>query len=723
MKTSGLSPYVKLLLPPVLILSAIAARGATADIEADTDHAAIAWRVEKDGRLNQRHLGARPATSNACGVAYPAFGNGFPDTPALRVTHADGNTSTELAYVSHEVTRPSEGITLTRIELKDRSYSFFVTLCCRAHAKADILELWTEIRHEESGPVMLWDFASTAPIIPDHMDTLTQFSGPYSAEAVPTREKLTPGVKIIESKLCSRAHMDTSPMFLLSHETPQEESGEVIGATLAWSGNFQFAFNRAHKTEIESQFLRAVCGMNPYASQYRLAPMTPFITPPLMLGYSATGMGNLSRNFHRFARQNILRDGARPRAILLNNWEATGFDFDEKKLLGLFDSARDSGLEMFLLDDGWFGGSKYPRKDASVGLGDWLPAPNKLPHGVEALAQEAVKRGLRFGIWLEPEMANLSSEVFEKHPDWVLRQPTRPFQFYRNNVVLDLCNPAVEEYVFKCVDDLLAGAPDVSYIKWDCNSMVRQPGSPSLGAQEQSHLFIGYNLAIYRIMDRIAKKHSKVEMMVCAGGGGRTDFGSLRYFHEFWPSDNTDPLARIRIQRGYSTFFPAISQSCHVTHTGGHPLKFTFDVAMSGRLGVDMDLQKLSPADKAFCASAIAAYKGIREVVQFGDQYRLENADENGVREAIAYVSENKSKAALMVYQITDAKDAPVPVKLNGLDPAKSYRLKEINVPVGATARFADESKVVSGKALMEAGITPPCRTAVSSMVITLTAE
>jgi alpha-galactosidase len=723
MPLNRINPWIRAMACVLLASPALTVLAGKAEIVAETDHAAIAWRVEGDGTLNQRHFGSKPVTGNAGGVAYPAAGYDYVTEPALRAVHADGNASTDLAYVRHEITHPADGVTLTRIELKDRIYPFFVTLFCRSHEKTDIFEFWTEIRHEEPGIVMLYNFASAAPVIPQKLSTLSHFHGIWGwGEADLEREKLIKGTKILDSKLGSRAQAECSPMFLLSGETPQEEAGEVIGGTLAWSGNFQFAFEQATPRNSRSEMaLRAICGMNPFASQYRLEPRQSFTTPALILGYSAAGLGPMSRNFHRWARKNALRDGDKPRAILLNNWEATYFNFDEKKLVGLFDGAKAAGMELFLLDDGWFG-DKFPRNDDRAGLGDWMSNPKKLPHGVEALAQEAIKRGVRFGIWVEPEMVNPRSELFQKHPEWALTIPGRAQKTHRNQLVLDLCNPAVEDYAFKCMDDLLTNAPGISYVKWDCNSHMAMPFSPSLGALNQSHLYIEYTRALYRIMDRLAKKHPAVEMMACSAGGGRVDYGSLPYFHEFWPSDITDPIRRIEIQHHFSYIFPAIAQSDHVTHMGHRPLKFAFDVAMSGRLGMDMDLQQLSPADRATCATGITAYKTIRDIVQLGDQYRLENAHENRIREAIAYVSEDKARAVLMVYQTAEAKTT-APVKLNGLDPAKNYRLKEINLPAGGVSSLGEDGKVVSGQVLMEKGLMPPCQKAISSAIITMTAE
>jgi alpha-galactosidase len=674
-------------------------------IRIETANAALGLYVAEDGKLLQRSFGAKKAEDNQSQIAYPVSGDGWHFEPALQVRHADGNTSTDLRVVKYS-TSPSG---LTKIELKDPQYPFFVDLFFQSYPGEDVIEAWTEVRHTEKGTVKLEQFASSAPDLGTGEFWLTQFRGDWADEANITEEKLTYGVKTIDSKLGVRAHQFRAPWFMLAKGGPaQEDSGEVVGGSLAWSGSFAFKFETDPKGR-----LRAMCGMNPYASEYHLKAGEKFETPKMVWAWSDKGTGELSRKLHRWTRKHTLREGDKSRAILLNNWEATYFDFDEKKIVSLFDGAKQLGMELFLLDDGWFG-KKYPRDGDTQGLGDWMPDPKKLPNGLGVLPKEAIKRGLRFGIWLEPEMVNPKSELFEKHPDWAIQQPKRPLDLQRNQLVLDMTNPAVEKYVYEVCDKTLRENPGISYVKWDCNRYLTQPGSAYLGPDRQSHLWIDYTRALYRVMDKLAKAHPEVEIMMCSGGGGRVDYGSMRYAHELWPSDMTDPAHRIFIQWGFSHFFPTIATSNHVTHGGNRPLKFAFDVAMSGRLGMDMDVDKMSAADRKFATDAISAYKGIRDVVQLGEQYRLESPYK-GVRSSLMNVRGNQ--AVVFVYSLGDSPAAPL--KLKGLDAAKRYRVREINLAPGATAFEG----TFDGAALMGEGLAVPALGKYTSGVYELTAQ
>ena len=281
--------------------------------------------------------------------------------------------------------------------------------------------------------------------------------------------------------------------------------------------------------------LRISSGINPYASEYSLAPGVTFTTPSFIYTYSNQGKGQASRNLHAWARKHGVKDGEKPRLTLLNNWETTYFDFDEKKLAGMFADAKTLGVDMFLLDDGWFG-NKYPRSGDKSGLGDWQATATKLPNGLGFLMEQAAKTATKFGIWIEPEMVNPKSELYERHPDWVLKLPNRPENYYRSQLVLDLCNPQVQDFVFKVVDDIMQTGSGVAFFKWDCNRMMTNAYSTYLKNQ-QSHLFIEYTRGLDKVLDRIKAKYPGLPMMLCSGGGGRTDYGFLRYFTEFWASD------------------------------------------------------------------------------------------------------------------------------------------------------------------------------------------
>ena len=391
----------------------------------------------------------------------------------------------------------------------------------------------------------------------------------------------------------------------------------------------------------------------------------------------------MSRNFHRWARRYGIRDGDKPRPVLLNNWEATGFNFDEERIVSLFDGAKELGAETFLLDDGWFGNG-HPRNDDHAGLGDWQVNTNKLPHGLSYLSAEAKKRGVNFGIWIEPEMVNPNSDLFEQHPEWAIGQPHRQVVLGRNQRVLDLSRPEVRDFTWSVIENTLGPNPGISYVKWDCNCYVTQPGSTWLKPEQQSHLLIDYQHALYEVMGRMASKYPGVMVMLCSGGAGRLDYGALKFFHSFWPSDNTDPARRVIIQWGFSHFFPAETIAAHVTRMGRRPIKFALDVGLSGALGLDMDVAKLTPDERRAVADAVSLYKQrLREVVQQGDLYRLESPY-SGPRSALNYVSADKARAVLFVYALKDGN--PGVVRLRGLEPTRHYRVREVNLPAGVAS-------------------------------------
>jgi len=702
--------------------TAAAATDSPALLHIGTARWGLTLAVSKDQRLYQLDCG--PATRETTlpkslpkreTEFYPQYGDGFILLPALQVIHADGNTSTDLQYVKHSVQDLDTNVTLTRIELKDPAYPFLVSLCFKAYKQEDLIEQWAEIRHEEPGPVVLYRFASSAPLFNAKEYWLTQLHGDWAHEANLSEEKLGLGIKVLDSKIGVRASRYRTPSFILSLDGPASENGgQALGGSLCWSGSFELAF------EVDgNNRLRALCGVNPFGSQYHLQPRQTFTAPAMLWSWSDHGKGQVSRNFHRWARRYGIRDGDKPRPVILNNWEATGFGFDEKTLVGLFDGAKQLGAETFLLDDGWFG-NRQPRNDDHAGLGDWQVNTNKLPHGLGYLASEANKRGVNFGIWIEPEMVNPRSDLFEQHPDWVIRQPHRELELSRNQLDLDLSRPEVREFAWQVVDQTLS-TPGIGYVKWDANRYITQPGSPYLPAGEQTDLFVDYNLALYDVMARMVQKFPQLTAMLCSGGGGRADYGALRYFHLFWPSDNTDPASRVFIQWGFSHFFPAGTLAAHVTRMGHRPLKFTLDVAMSGAMGFDIDARKLTPTERSTITAAIALYKQqVREIVEQGDLYRLESPYDHP-RAALAFVSPDRANAILFAYQLKDSN--PAPVRLEGLDPQLSYRIQTLNQPDASAPRPTCEGQALAGGTLMQDGLVPPCSKAFESAVIRLAAE
>lgn len=636
--------------------------------------------------------------------------------PAIQVKHADGNPSLELKYVSHKIEKIDANISVTTILLKDPVYPFEVTLFYKVWAKENIIEQWTEIKHKEKKPVLLQKYASANLYFAGKDFYLTSFQGEYLKEMQPIETKLLQGIRTVDSKLGTRAMLLQTPNFMMSFGKPASENeGTVMIGHLAWSSNFKLDF------EIDShKNLRLIAGINPFASEYSLAPNEIFKTPSLIYALSNHGTGEASRNLHDWARKYRLLDGQGERLTLLNNWEATYFDFDENKIAGLFKDAKDLGVDLFLLDDGWFG-NKYPRNNDDAGLGDWQENKKKLPSGLGYLVKEAKKEGVKFGIWIEPEMVNPRSELYEKHPDWVIKQPQRPEIYYRNQLVLDLSNPEVQDFVFGIVDNLFVKNPELAFIKWDCNAVIYNAYSNYLDKKglPQSNLYVDYTEGLYKVLQRIRAKYPKVPMMLCSGGGGRGDYELLKYFTEFWPTDDTEPLERIFVQWDYSYFFPSISTDNHVTDWGKQPLKFRVDVASMGKLGFDIVASKLNADDKLFCKQAITNYNSFKDIVWHGDMFRLVNPHENDIA-ALMYVNQDKSKAVVFNYLVNNRFNITAterPVVFNGLDPNKKYTVKEINLYPGVSSTLASD-KVYSGDFLMKAGINPNVNLKRTSVVL-----
>lgn len=670
-----------------------------------TQHTSLVLKAGKNGRLYQSHLGERLIDNADNGKlpqgqeAYITGGMEDQFQPAIRITHTDGNPSLELIYDGIQVLKPAPDISETVISLKDPKYNILVKLHYQAFIHDDVIKAWTEIENHEKGEVVLQDYASSMLNFNADEYWLTQFHGDWAAEMKMQVSKLTSGIKEIDSKLGTRAAMYQSPLFLLSlNKNADETTGEVIAGTLAWTGNFRFHFELDNNNA-----LRVISGINPYASAYKLASGKTFTTPAFIFTYSAHGRGQASRNLHKWARTNAVLDGNGARLVLLNNWETTNMHFDEQKLVSMFSDVNKIGADLFLLDDGWFG-NKYPRSSDNAGLGDWQPTQNKLPHGIGFLIKQAEKQGTKFGIWMEPEMVNPKSELYEKHPDWILKLPNRAENLYRNQLVLDLTNPKVNAFVFSTMNKLISDNPGLAFIKWDCNRLMSNTWSPYL-RDKQSNLYVDYVLSLYDIFKRLRRKHPNLPMMLCSGGGARIDYEALKYFTEFWPSDDTDPLERVYMQWGYSLFYPSVAVASHVTSWGKQSLKFRTDIAMMGKLGYDIDVSKMTANEITFSKQAVDNYKRLSAVIWRGDLYRLASPYEEN-RAVLMYVDSLKSKAVLFNYNLNvRERELMNRIKLQGLDPQKHYVVKEINLMPGAQPILPGNGGTYSGDILMKLGL------------------
>ena len=641
--------------------------------------------------------------------AYPVYGLNCPGEAALAVRHSDGNMSLQMEVEKTE-TRTEGNATITTVSMKDKVYPFYIDVCYKAWQDADIIETWTEIRHTEKKAVTLNQFASAYLPIRRGNVWLSSLYGSWANEGQLAQEPLKPGMKVIKNKDGVRnshtAHAEV--MFSLDGH-PQENTGDVIGAALCYTGNYKLRIDTD-----DSEYHQFYAGINEENSSYTLEKEEVFRTPELALTYSGEGLSGASRNFHRWARQHKLAHGNQPRKILLNSWEGVYFDINQEGMDQMMADIASMGGELFVMDDGWFG-DKYKRNTDNSSLGDWVVDTTKLPEGIDGLLADAEKHGVKFGIWIEPEMANTTSELYEKHPEWILKAPQRDPVLGRGGtqVVLDLGNPEVQDFVFGVVDDLMTKHPKIDYIKWDANMAVMNHGSNYLDKEKQSHMYIEYHRGFEKVCQRIRAKYPDLTIQACASGGGRANYGYLPYFDEFWVSDNTDALQRIYMQWGTSYFFPAIAMASHISAAPNHqtfrtiPLKYRIDVAMSGRLGMEIQPKNMTDEEKELCRKAIADYKTIRPVVQFGDIYRLVSPyDRLGVA-SLMYTSPEKDKAVFYWWKTETFVNQHLPrVKMAGLSAGKMYRVHELNRIDNKPLEF--EGKTFSGSFLMNNGLEIP---------------
>ena len=693
-------------------------------IKIETERTSLIYQVADNGRLYQKYLGKK--LNHDSDIQYLPQGteayltHGMEDyfEPAIHIRHNDNNSSLLLKYVDHSSNAIDNGVNETVITLKDDKYPVTVKLHYVAYGKSYIISTLTESSHEEKKPVILCKYASSMLHLNSSKYFLTEFSGDWAHEANVTERELAFGKKGIDTKLGARANMFVSPFFQLALDNPsQENAGEVLVGTIGWTGNFRFTFEVDNKNE-----LRIISGINPYDSEYSLPAKEVFRTPDFYFTYSTQGKGEASRNFHDWARNHQVKNGNDTRMTLLNNWESTYFDFDENKLIGLMDEATKLGVDMFLLDDGWFA-NKYPRSSDHQGLGDWEETADKLPNGVGRLVEEAQKKGIKFGIWIEPEMVNPKSELYEKHKDWVIHLPNRDEYYFRNQMVLDLSNPKVQDHVFGVVDNLMTKYPGIAFFKWDCNSPITNIYSVYL-KDKQSHLYVDYVRGLYKVLDRIKAKYPDLPMMLCAGGGGRSDYEALKYFTEFWPSDNTDPIERLFIQWGYSQIFPSKTLCAHVTTWNrGTSIKFRTDVAMMCKLGFDIKLEDMNQNEHLYCDQAVKNYNRLKPVILEGDLYRLVSPYGSNHTSSM-FVGKDKKTAAVFAFDIHPRyAEKTLPVRLQGLNADKKYRVKEINMMPGSGSSLKGNNQVFSGEYLMNVGLDLFTTQQLNSRLIEITEE
>ncbi|MFC4455446.1 alpha-galactosidase [Deinococcus sonorensis] len=609
---------------------------------------------------------------------YPAHGGARYNWPGLKVTLPGGTRELELRYVRAEQERAE-----LRLHLQDAAYPLEVTLHYRAHEAVDLIERWVTVRNAGSGTVQLDTVMSAQWHVPPHRDyRLSHLSGRWFDEFRLHREPLTQGVKVLESRRLTTSHHH-NPWFALDDGHAQEDAGEVWFGVLAWSGNWKLA---AEVTDFGTT--RLSLGLNDWDFVWQLDAGEQFVTPPSLAGYTAHGFGAASRALHDHIRAEVVPNPQHTRKVLYNSWEATFFNVDEPSQAQLAERAAALGVELFVMDDGWFHG----RTSDNAGLGDWWPDTTKFPNGLTPLIERVKALGMDFGLWIEPEMVNPDSELYRAHPEWVIHFPERQRTEARNQLILNLAMPEVQTYLLETLDRLLS-EHDIRFIKWDMNRNVSEAGWPD-APRDQRELWVRYVEGLYGLWGTLKGRHPQVVWQSCSGGGGRADLGILRLADQVWVSDNTHAAARLSIQDGYSQVFPASTMEAWVTDAdrGRLPLEFRFHVSMLGSLGLGGHLLHWSEQEREQATLLVALYKEVRHVIQFGDQYRLRSA-QHAPFSAVQYVSKDRSEGVLFAFRTHMARPTILPpLYLRGLDADALYEVE-------------GEPEPLSGAAWMHAGV------------------
>ncbi|HUU27438.1 MAG TPA: alpha-galactosidase [archaeon] len=628
-------------------------------------------------------------------------------TPALEVIFPDRTRELELQYTGHE-TGELDGYPYIRFEMKDTHYAFQVSEYIRVIPELDIIEKWMVLKNTGPESVLVERAYSGSVLLPPDSYDLLHLSGEWGREFFPRRTRLTSGQKSLFIRgMKSQQH---PPFFMLRPAGDCEENyGPVWFGSVAWSGNWRIdcEVNRGERTQVSG-------GINFWDTHWVLEGRSEFRTPEMIFGVSTDGPGGASRRLHRYLLDHVMpRPFSRQVSkILYNSWYATTFNVNEKDQVALARIAKDIGVELFVMDDGWFKG----RNDDRAGLGDWTPDPVKFPKGLGPLIKEINALGMDFGIWVEPEMVNPNSDLFRAHPDWALHTPNRTAHQGRHQLVLNFAREEVKQFTLEWLDKLLS-ENNIKFIKWDMNRHVSEAGWPEVDPLKQRELRIRYAENLDEIFRTLRQRHPEVVFESCSSGGGRVNQGILGLVDQVWTSDNTDPGDRLQIQYGFSYAFPAKAMVNWVTDDEWHrkttSLKFRFHVAMAGNLGVGSDLHQWTAEDKRTASELIRLYKSVRHIVQLGDQYRLRDPFAEN-RMAVQFVTRDKEESVVFAFQTLEtlpgaAKGSSDRLILHGLDPEGTYLV------------HGDiQNEEIVGAVLLASGISVPLSGNYSSKVVLL---
>jgi alpha-galactosidase len=614
---------------------------------------------------------------------YAGWGNGLYLEPSLKITFADGVRDLVLHYDSHKVLPQGFDVVL-----KDVKRSVFVTLHYRMDPTTGILARSATIENREPQPITVEQAAAAAWALPSGHYSLDYLTGRWAGEWTLNQETLGPGARVIESRRGSTGHQ-ANPWFAIQAGDPDENHGEVWFGALGWSGSWRIVVERDQLDAV-----RVTGGYNSFDFAYMLNPAAMLETPIFYGGHAAHGLGEASRLLHHFEVAHVLPhrigDGEnaapKPRPVIYNSWEATEFGVSESGQIALAEKAAALGVDRFVMDDGWFG----QRKDDHAGLGDWYVNTQKFPNGLKPLIDKVHSLGMDFGLWVEPEMVNPDSDLYRKHPDWVLNFPGRPRTEQRNQMVLNLARPDVRDYVLSFLDKLLT-ENDIAFLKWDYNRNWSEPGWDQVPPAQQKEVYVEFTRNLYAILAELEKRHPKVELESCSGGGGRVDLGILQYADEVWPSDNTDPFDRLTQQDGFSyAYSPQImmawvTDSPHWLNKRTTSLEYRLLSSMQGSLGIGSNIAKWNDGEMATAKRLIASYHEVQKTIVQGDLYRLISPRNGSDFSATQTVNQSKSQSVVFAFIHSTQEGRIFPrLKLKGLDPSAQYALTPIEGKGGA---------------------------------------
>ncbi|CAH1190393.1 Alpha-galactosidase AgaA [Paenibacillus auburnensis] len=639
---------------------------------------------------------------------YPQYGSGDFRNPVYQVELEDGTRITELKYIGYKLIKGKSSLTglpavytedeteadTLEVELKDAYSGLIVVLSYCIYADRNVIVRSARLCNKGDKQLRLRRALSASVDFPGNRDfEITYLSGAWAREGNITRKGLHQGETRIDSKRGMSSHQMNPFAALVTPET-NEYQGEAFGFSLVYSGGFEAV------AEVDSfGSTRFSIGINSFDFAWLLSPGEGFQTPETVMVYSGQGLGEMSRTYHRLYRTRLCRGRYRDeeRPILVNNWEATYFDFNAEKLISIAEEGAKLGIELFVLDDGWFG----KRDSDNSSLGDWYEDRRKLPGGLADVAERINQLGLEFGLWFEPEMISPDSELYRKHPDWCLHVPERRRSEARWQLVLDYTRQDVRDYIYDSLSAIFSSVP-VAYVKWDMNRCLTEIGSADLPPERQSETAHRYVLGLYELLERITASFPHILFESCSSGGGRFDPGMLYYMPQTWTSDNTDAVERLKIQYGTSLVYPVSAIGAHVSAVPNHqvgritPLDFRGDVAMSGNFGYELDLTKFTEEDKVTVKRQIVTYKEIRGLVQSGDLYRLKSPFE-GNESAWMFVSDNKEEALVYYFQVMAVPNAPRRfLRLAGLHQELEYEIRP---------GHSDEQYIYGGDRLMQIGL------------------